>query len=354
LVLIDLPSLIFKAVYANKPSPLGMGLVACDTCSKPDIYLIVADEYAGHRELEKVFHFNNSFFEKALESRGFHLIKDSKSNYNFTVFSLSSMLSMNYLKKIEGSNSSKHDMNICYDLINHNNLWNYFKESGYDIKNYSIFNVKDIPTKAPQNLLIIGTDLISSQTFLSRINRDIRFNLVTKFKIKSEIERMANYVNACNQKLSRSLSDETKAKSRRPKFVYTHLIMPHHPYFFDSSGKKTPIEKLTNEYDTDRKLYLEYLIYTNKILLELIDTIKKNSTQPPVIIVMGDHGFRQFNYKTEAQYYFMNLNAVYFPNARYSLFYDGMSNINQFRIILNSLFNQKLPLLKDSTSFLRQ
>jgi hypothetical protein len=165
---------------------------------------------------------------------------------------------------------------------------------------------------------------------------------------------MANYVNACNQKLSRSLSDETKAKSRRPKFVYTHLIMPHHPYFFDSSGKKTPIEKLTNEYDTDRKLYLEYLIYTNKILLELIDTIKKNSTQPPVIIVMGDHGFRQFNYKTEAQYYFMNLNAVYFPNARYSLFYDGMSNINQFRIILNSLFNQKLPLLKDSTSFLRQ
>ena len=40
------------------------------------------------------------------------------------------------------------------------------------------------------------------------------------------------------------------------------------------------------------------------------------------------------------------------PDGNNSGFYDGMSNVNQFRVLLNSQFKQKLPLLKDSTNFL--
>ena len=71
---------------------------------------------------------------------------------------------------------------------------------------------------------------------------------------------------------------------------------------------------------------------------------------------MSDHGFRSFeeNEKVDNRYYFMTLNAVLFPTKDYSNFYDGMTNVNQFRVILNSLFHQKLPLLKDSTCFLKQ
>jgi len=94
------------------------------------------------------------------------------------------------------------------------------------------------------------------------------------------------------------------------------------------------------------------LKYSNRKLLELIDHIRKNSPRPPVIILMSDHGFRQLPEGSDQKYYFMNLNAVYLPNGNYAGFYDGMSNVNQFRVILNSQFNQKLPLLKDSTSFL--
>jgi hypothetical protein len=58
------------------------------------------------------------------------------------------------------------------------------------------------------------------------------------------------------------------------------------------------------------------------------------------------------NEKVDPKYHFMNLNSVYIPDGNYTGFYDGMLNVNQFRVILNSQFGQKLPLLKDYTSFI--
>ncbi len=67
---------------------------------------------------------------------------------------------------------------------------------------------------------------------------------------------------------------------------------------------------------------------------------------------MGDHGFRHFIKPVAMEYHFMNLNSVYLPGNNYAGFYDSISGVNQFRIILNKQFNQQFPLLKDSSSFM--
>jgi len=115
-----------------------------------------------------------------------------------------------------------------------------------------------------------------------------------------------------------------------------------------------PVDDLSDKFAMNKQGYIEYLQYSNKKLLSLVDFIRTNSSRPPVIIVMADHGFRQLPVDVDRKYHFMNLNAVYFPGGNYSGFYDGMSNVNQFRVILNTLFRQDLPLLKDSTSFLTE
>ena len=46
------------------------------------------------------------------------------------------------------------------------------------------------------------------------------------------------------------------------------------------------------------------------------------------------------------------MNAIYLPDRDYSTLYDSMTNVNEFRIIFNKTFNQKFPLLKDSSIFL--
>ena len=139
-----------------------------------------------------------------------------------------------------------------------------------------------------------------------------------------------------------------------PKFVCVHLSLPHHPYFFDSNGNETPVDSLTDQFTMNKKAYIEYLQYSNNKLTALIDFIKKHSSRPAVIMLLADHGFRQFVENVDKKYHFMTMNAVYFPDSNYAAFYDGMSNVNQFRVTLNTIFGQQLPLLKDSTIFLTE
>jgi hypothetical protein len=355
LVLIELPGMIQSSAPQKATTPLTNSVV-CDTCKKkPDVYFIIADEYGDSASLQEVFGFNNTAFQTGLRNRGFHIINNSKSNYNFTTYSMASMFQMNYLQGMEGRNSSLADKNKCYDLINNSSLWTFFKSHGYELINHSIFNIANIPTEAPQNYILIGADMIVSQTFLSRVSKDLRYHLATTLKIESEIARVAYFINRCNQLLlSRSL-EEPKKEGGKPKFVYTHLTMPHYPYYFTKEGKPNPVETLVEGNQVRQKEYIEYLQYCNGLFLESIDRILKNSKTLPIIIFMSDHGFREFtkDFEQNAKYYFMNLNAVYLPNGNPRQFYEGISAVNQFRVLLNTSFGQHLPLLKDSTIFLQ-
>jgi hypothetical protein len=324
----------------------------CDTCKKPDVYLIIADEYADSASLKEVFDFNNTALLTGLRNRGFHIINNSKSNYNFTTYSMASMFQMNYLPAMKGRNSDLLDRNKCYELINNSSLWTFFKKNGYELKNHSPFFIDNIPTEAPQNYILIGANMITSQTFLSRLNRDLRYHLALTFKIQSEVHRVAYFIDRCNKLLLSRLLEEPKS-SGKPKFVYTHLEMPHYPYYFTKEGRPNPIEILAEGNQWRQKEYIEYLQYCNGVLMKTIDTILKESKEPPIILFMSDHGFREFTADIEknAKYYFMNLNTVYLPEKNYQKFGDSISIVNQFRVLLNTAFGQQLPLLKDSTIF---
>jgi hypothetical protein len=88
----------------------------------------------------------------------------------------------------------------------------------------------------------------------------------------------------------------------------------------------------------------------------LIDEIREHSPKPPVIIFMGDHGFREFTLSNASylKYHYMNLNAVYLPTNDYRIFHDSLPMVNHFRALLNTSFGQKLPMLKDSTILIRE
>ena len=85
--------------------------------------------------------------------------------------------------------------------------------------------------------------------------------------------------------------------------------------------------------------------------MELVEDVLANS-KAPIMMLVGDHGFREGINKEEHKYAFRNLNVIYLPRKEYKGFYDGISNVNQFRVIFNKEFAQHLPLLKDSTIFL--
>lgn len=322
---------------------------------KPDVYLIIADEYADSASLQQAFQFNNGKFLKELRDRGFGII-ESKSNYNFTPFCVSSLLSMNYLTNLERSNSSIKDMQITSGIILKNPLVNFFRFNGYDVKNFSIFNFADIPSPLPAGKREVGIRYIQQQTLFSRLEKDLAYHFVLRFPKSSFAKKWTYYDNARNNKNLELLRNEIGLKSRKPRFIYTHLLLPHYPYYFDSSGKPYPVESLGEKESTNKRHYLQYLEYGNKIFIQLIDAILSQSNEPPIIILMGDHGFREFEIATEPNHlwFYMNHNSIYLPGRNYDKFYRGISSVNQFRTVLNSSFSQNLPILPDSTIFIRE
>jgi hypothetical protein len=130
-------------------------------------------------------------------------------------------------------------------------------------------------------------------------------------------------------------------------------MMPHYPYYYDKDGKERPFEELVEGKQIDQAAYIGYLQYSNGRLLELIDHIRSHSQAPPIIILMGDHGFRHFTAPVEHRYYFLNHTSVYLPTQDYPAFRDSLGTVNFFRAMLNTQFGQHLEYLKDSTSYLQ-
>ncbi|MFN5333559.1 MAG: hypothetical protein ACK5BV_00005 [Bacteroidota bacterium] len=83
----------------------------------------------------------------------------------------------------------------------------------------------------------------------------------------------------------------------------------------------------------------------NQLIFEWSNGIIKKYKGKVVIIIMSDHGPGTKNRKGRS---LDNLNLVYVPDRNYRAWYSGMSNVNQGRVLLNQIFGQKLPLLKDS------
>lgn len=351
-IVTELGVLSSKVIKGNThKSQLPEGFIACSNCPKPDIYFILADEYAGNTELKDMFGFDNSHFTNQLNKRGFHVIQDSYSNYNYTPFAIGSILDMNYIdltQKYRGTQS----LTKSYSVIKENRLLQFFQSHNYKFYNLSIFDFEGQPAPINKGLIPVKTRLITSQTIISRFNRDLRFHIITGLKSKKELKKWTYSTLKNNELIYNATKKLAEKETSYPKFIYTHLELPHYPYYYDKNGKEQPFEKLTEDNQIDQKAYLEYLQYGNQKLLELIDHILKKSSKPPIIILMGDHGFRHFTQKVENKYHFLNLCSIYTPERNYRGFKDSLAGVNFFRALLNQNFGQKLNYLKDSTIYM--
>ena len=312
----------------------------CDTCNKPDIYLIVMDEYAGEKTLNEIFDFDNSEFITQLKARNFHVVNNSFSNYNLTPTSIASLLNINYVN-YKGRNLHDIAMAPVYHLIDTNILVPFLKFHGYEFFNNSVFTVNGQPPMAIQSFTPVSTRIIESQTLLNRLVRDLKFHF-DKWKLLKRNSKDDYAVLNNNNKILKNIKDQVVRKKQKPLFSYTHLTMPHSRYYFNRHGQPYPSEAVAEGTQWNEEHYLEYLLYTNDVLIELLDFILNNSASPPVIILISDHGFRYFSKKVNEEYHFYNLNATYLPAQYEPDFTDSLSNISYMRRLMNTLFRQNL------------
>jgi hypothetical protein len=361
--------IIIDAVKLVTPSAVNTGIVktnlqpAKPTSNPPNIYYILLDCYPSPGFQQEILNKSNShYLDSTLESKGFYVIKDSKSNYSNTAFSMASTFGMHYLTRLDTINRMEaHHYNRAMSIVKHSPFFKMIKKQGYSIYNFSIFDIDDQPALKKDIFLSATTSqILFYNTLWNCLKRDLLWQLQPGSKKVAETEKIKELKKffdpqkEYNQRLLDTLSKfQPSPKNNSPFFLYAHLEMPHFPYFFDGSGHAYPDEAIyTDSLITDKNKFAGYIEYTNHRTRELVEHFLQVSGGKDIIIIQSDHSIADMDWNRKADA-FRNYTAYYFPDKDYKPLYEGMSNVNTFRVILNKYFGQQLPLLPDLTFYTR-
>ena len=305
---------------------------------KPDIYLLIFDEYAGNISLKNYFNYDNTNFLKKLESKGFYVPVVSYSNYPNTDLSLPSTFNMGYLDFLtEKLGKDSKDMRLVQEFRDNSLMMKVLKLHGYKITSFYG------GLGAPGSTNLVSEKLCSHGT----VNTDLRKNLVLTYLPITYFNTALLEVHQ-KEKLECMFSSlpEIKGTEDAPVFVVGHFRLPHAPFIYDSAENE-----VAGKSDDDKEAYLEQLIYSNKKILEIVDKILENTAKDPVIIVMSDHGYRaeiDWENPSNEDYIagFNILTAYHIPNEMDNL-PETISLTNIFRIIFNSYLDTEFEMLDD-------
>jgi hypothetical protein len=320
---------------------------------KPDIYFLVFDAYTNNNTLKTVWNFNNDSITNWLSDKGFYVVSNGKANYDFTTFSISSTFNMNYIDLAKGNTgvSSSQALQAVRSMSN-NETFSLLRKEDYSIHFFSPFDSQLGNNDLLHEFGDFATKKLYNHTLPKRIQHDILWNfkrlLPVQKKSTSAYNNYKKRVDDVHQTIKNILSTSNPDPARKPQFVYGHLMTTHQPHLFHADGTPRSDQEITATADNLFSTYTQQVIYTNKIIQELVAHILKNNKKNTIIIIEGDHGFREIT-DYNHQYNFPNFNAIYFFDKNYQQLYQSMSPVNTFRVFFNQYFNQNLPLLKDTS-----
>lgn len=327
----------------------------------PDIYVIIVDGYGRADMLQDLYGYDNSQFVTFLKEKGFYVADQTTSNYPQTQLSLSSMLNLDYLNEHVEKLGNTNDRTALYELVQHPVLRQLLRDQGYKF------------VALPSTTLV--TQIRDADIYFNVIAGDL--NEFETFLLSSTVIEIANEawgvdLPVMGYELHResilfSLQKlQEVPKLPGPKFVFAHIMLPHPPFIFDSNGNSVFPNRpyvmwdaslfpgTTEEY---QKGYTEQVTFLNQKLVGIISDILAQSSNPPIIILQGDHGpgafFDMLEEKNNSCFAerFSILNAYYFPDGDYRMLYPSITPVNSFRVILNQYFGAQLGLLEDKNYY---
>jgi hypothetical protein len=311
----------------------------------PDVYYIILDAYGRQDVLMEMFEFDNSPFLEDLKARGFYVAECSLSNYAQTMLSLTSSLNYDYLDSLTSELDADTDRRAPLRALGqYNQARGFFDSQGYTIVSFatnfpvSEWTDADVFLKPPLQGMS-DFELMLSQTSAWRIPMDM--------VDESPEKRSAEWYRT-RTLFALEQMEEAVPEIQSPKFVFTHLVIPHHPFVFGPNGEALDYDTPgVPEFDVYKEKYPDQVTYTNNRILAIVDLILETSSNPPIIVIQGDHGPAPFDIPERRM---KIINAYYFPDNTDGL-YPTITPVNTFRLIMNKYFLQSIPMLEDRSLF---
>jgi sulfatase-like protein len=322
--------------------------------SKPDIYFFVFDAYTNNKMLKEIWNYDNTALTDWLKDNGFHLPSNTRSNYNFTAFSVSSTFNMNYIDPRKGSNASiPKNILEANESMSNNETMDILKKENYSINFLAPFKNCIQENNLGHFFEYLSDRQIARQTLIGSLRDSKAWHYVlNKWSNTNDSltyqEPLLKKLGLIRNTVAEIEGTVDSTTNRKPHFVYGHIMVPHEPPLFDLSGNFLSYDQTLHALPFDT--YTAQIRYANTLIKEIVSYIKAHNKPNTIIIIEGDHGYGFFPQDSIPRFAFSNFNAFYFPDKNYSRLYDTMSPINTFRIVFDQYFNQDFPLLKDSST----
>jgi hypothetical protein len=336
----------------------------------PDVYFIILDGYMRDDKLQASFNFDNSLFLQQLNELGFVLPSCAQSNYTSTALSLSSELNMNYLPAL-GIDVKPTSDGLDYDLlskyIQHSLVRDAFNRAGYKMVSFEtgfrFLNISDADVYI-QEQNNLWQNFTASTDFDAMLSSSTLFALTTY--LQQKFPRLAGLILQIQDQLQSFLpknSGEARSSYQKrydlimedlskiqsipaipgKKFVYLHVVAPHvasNDRFIlgaDGSFRMTTNESIG---------YVDAVKYLNSRMIPILKGIIDHSKVPPIIILQGDHGWKNSPTTRTAI-----LNAYYLPSGGDQLIYPSITPVNTFRTVFNYYFGAHFENLENASYF---
>lgn len=341
----------------------------------PDIYYIVLDAYGRSDVLNEVYGVDNSEFIRFLESRGFYVASQARSNYSQTAVSLASSLNMGYLDDLAAEMGPTSDDRQPLDQrLQHSRVRQLLESLGYQT---IAFETGDPETEIRDATAFL-TPEYGQMAVSDLAKKTLAFNGFEQLLAESTLLRPAldAYVESHHRLWQASyLFDEHRwrvqytismlpavAKPSGPQFVFAHIISPHPPFVFGPNGQVIEPARTYSICDatcytpTDYiKGYSDQVVFIDAQVEAALDKILALSHPTPIIIIQGDHGpaahMGLTADTTNLRERMSILDAYLIPGVKPAALYPSITPVNSFRVVFNTYFGGAYPMLPDESYF---
>jgi hypothetical protein len=312
---------------------------------RPDIYVLLPDDYARTDVLKRYFHYDDSGFIDQLKRRGFVISGQGRSPYADSESNMAAALNMDYLSafpRVLGEASQ--DVRPVKRVMEDNRASRLLAGIGYRYVHLDTDDVTyaggnpDISSLGPPDgfpnlwmrksvLRLFGGPLGFAQTATDERFRDTIHSVFAKLRAVPE--------------------------QRGPKFVVFHTLLPHDPYIFGAQGQSVTFPGQTDESlatAAGRAYYVQQLQYTQRELLAAVDQIMRRSATPPVVVIQADEGFQAneepWGEKTMQDIRFKGLTALLLPGLAKPTAPQPPTTVNTLRFVFNRYLDGNYPMLR--------
>jgi hypothetical protein len=262
----------------------------------PDIYVILLDGHAREDTLAQRYDYDLEPFLEELENRGFEVARASHSNYMFTQLTLTSMFHRSLLP-VDALGPLVHGRPTnaaAREAVDHNPTFDFLRAHGYTTVAFGT---------PYENIAMRQADVFVEGSPLNEFELHL---IETTFVLDILGAVAPDFLPGAERTAINSvftgLVAVARAEGRGPRFVWAHVLAPHIPFVFGAEGETVniPIARGFPQYASGMGLSLaeferrfaDQTHYADARTLEAVDEILASSAQPPIIIIMSDHGAR--------------------------------------------------------------